>query len=239
MGRLLLARHGQASFLAADYDQLSPLGVRQAYRLGEHWAARTLHVDRAVSGPHERQKDTAAQVAKAFWREGLAFPKTEIRAEFAEYDGDAIMRVGLPLLLARDEPLRRLNAAFESATSSSQRHATFQRVFELVQTAWAHNQFAAPGLEPWQTFAARVNAGLDRLILESPPAATIVVFTSGGPIALAMQRALQLSTALTLQTSWMSRNASWSEFLFSGKRFTLSTFNAFEHLDPTDMLTYR
>ena len=239
MGRLILARHGQASFLAENYDKLSPLGVRQAYRLGEYWAGRATHFDRVISGPCERQKDTAAEVGNACWREGAAFPKPETFDEFAEYDGDAIMRLGMPHLLERDQHLRKLYAAFEGATESKQRHAAFQRVFELVQGAWSRNEIPGSGLESWQDFSTRVHAGFDRVIREARPAATIVVFTSGGPIALAMQRALALSTGHTLQTSWMSRNASWSEFLFSGDRFTLSSFNVFEHLADPAMHTYR
>ena len=34
MGVVLLVRHGQASFGAADYDVLSPLGERQAAATG-------------------------------------------------------------------------------------------------------------------------------------------------------------------------------------------------------------
>jgi broad specificity phosphatase PhoE len=36
MGTLYLVRHGQASFGADDYDQLSELGRRQSVRLGEY-----------------------------------------------------------------------------------------------------------------------------------------------------------------------------------------------------------
>ena len=243
MGRLILARHGQASFLSDDYDQLSPLGLHQAYRLGQFWAARNTHFDRVITGPLKRQRDTAAEVARAFEQASAALPKPEVMDAFAEYDGDAIMRLGLPKLLERDEQVRRLLAAFEdlgaSADQAKQRHAAFQRVFELVLSAWAHGEVADPGLETWQAFSARVNTGLEQLVRASPAAATIVVFTSGGPIALAMQRALKLSIEATLQSSWMSRNASWSDFLFSGDRFTLSSFNVYEHLDSPNMLTYR
>jgi len=34
MGTLYLVRHGQASFGAANYDQLSPLGQQQCGQLG-------------------------------------------------------------------------------------------------------------------------------------------------------------------------------------------------------------
>jgi hypothetical protein len=37
----------------------------------------------------------------------------------------------------------------------------------------------------------------------------------------------------------MSRNSSWSEFLYSAERFTLSSFNIHEHIADPQMLTYR
>jgi broad specificity phosphatase PhoE len=42
MGTLYLVRHGQASFGADDYDQLSELGRRQSVRLGEYLARQGL-----------------------------------------------------------------------------------------------------------------------------------------------------------------------------------------------------
>jgi hypothetical protein len=54
-----------------------------------------------------------------------------------------------------------------------------------------------------------------------------------------LQRALRLSTESTLQAAWMARNGSIHEFLFSGERFTLSSFNASPHLDDPSLLTYR
>jgi hypothetical protein len=39
MGRLLLIRYAQASFLSQNYDKLSDLGEKQARLLGEYWKA--------------------------------------------------------------------------------------------------------------------------------------------------------------------------------------------------------
>ena len=44
MGTLYLVRHGQASFGADDYDNLSPLGHQQRQRLGEYFKERGLGV---------------------------------------------------------------------------------------------------------------------------------------------------------------------------------------------------
>ena len=55
----------------------------------------------------------------------------------------------------------------------------------------------------------------------------------------AMQRALSLMPEKALGLAWMIRNCSYSEFIFSAERFTLSVFNAFQHLDDEALLTYR
>ena len=58
MGQLYLVRHGQASLGADDYDQLSPLGARQAQRLGEHWRAQGLRFDAVFTGTLKRHRQT-------------------------------------------------------------------------------------------------------------------------------------------------------------------------------------
>jgi len=67
----------------------------------------------------------------------------------------------------------------------------------------------------------------------------VMIFTSGGPLAVVVRRALHLSTEDTLQIAWMLRNCSFTEFLYSRDRLTLSSFNAFPHLDEDSLLTYR
>jgi hypothetical protein len=56
---------------------------------------------------------------------------------------------------------------------------------------------------------------------------------------VAMQRALDLSTEATLKAAWMVRNCSYSEFLFSAGRFTLSSYNATPHFTDPEFLTHR
>ncbi|MGB2838088.1 MAG: histidine phosphatase family protein, partial [Candidatus Sulfotelmatobacter sp.] len=95
------------------------------------------------------------------------------------------------------------------------------------------------GVESWRDFCARVDRGIGAIVNGATPAGDSVVFTSGGPIGVAMRRALHLSHAETLQLTWMSRNASFAEFISSGERFTLSAFNAHPHLEDERLLTYR
>jgi broad specificity phosphatase PhoE len=232
-----VVRHGQASFLEANYDKLSPLGETQSRRLGEYWAQRGVTFDRVFTGPRVRQEHTARCAAEAYRQFSLPFPDALVMPEFDEYDGENVLRLALPRLVEANPQARLLYQAFKSSSAQLDRLKTFQRLFEFVITKWVEAEFVVEGVESWPEFCARVNRGLSQLV-SCCGHNTVAVFCSGGPIAVAVSRALHLSPVDTLRTTWMSRNASYSEFLFSGDRFTLSAFNAFPHLDES-LLTYR
>lgn len=239
MGRLILARHGQASFLEHDYDKLSPTGEKQARMLGEYWARRNVAFHRVLSGPRVRQKDTAKIVGECYRKAGLRFPEPIVMPEFDEYASEAVLEKSLPGLIERNDEVRELNRAFVGSTNPGERQKNFQKMFETVIGSWVNGELAVPGVESWIEFCARVNRGLTELITDAHSGEEALVFSSGGPIAVAVQRALNLTARNTLGVLWMSRNCSYSEFLFSGDRFTLSSFNAFPHLDDPALLTYR
>jgi broad specificity phosphatase PhoE len=239
MGTLFLVRHAQASFLEQNYDKLSKLGEKQARILGEHWARRKVLFDRVCVGPCVRQCDTLKIVGDAYGAAGLKFPEPVMLPEFDEYQAEAVLRGGLPGLLESDPCIRDLHSAFQASSDSGGQRATFQKLFAAVIGEWVRGVICPPGVETWLEFCSRVNSGLTKFLSSGGHGERVAVFTSGGPIAVAMQRALQLSPERTFEVSWMSRNSSWSEFLYSAERFTLSAFNVHGHIDDSAMLTYR
>ena len=58
MGTLTLVRHGQASFGAANYDQLSTVGELQSARLGAYLAQQSLRFDAVYHGSLQRHHQT-------------------------------------------------------------------------------------------------------------------------------------------------------------------------------------
>ena len=64
MTLVLVVRHGQASFGADDYDQLSPLGRRQAVRLGEYFRAKGMRFEAALVGTLNRHAQTFDGIAE-------------------------------------------------------------------------------------------------------------------------------------------------------------------------------
>jgi len=239
MGRVFLIRHAQASFLEPNYDQLSAMGEAQARRLGQYWVRLKMVFDRVCSGPRVRQKDTARIVAEVYRDAGLPFPELVVMQEFDEYQGDAVLEQALPPLLESNSEVRELHRAFQNSGSSDRRLANFEKMFEVLITKWVDGEVVLPAVESWAEFCARVDRGLSQCMSVNDRGQQLAIFCSGGPIGVAMRRAFHLSSQDTLRAAWMVRNCSYSEFLFSNDRFTLSTFNAFPHLDDVSLLTYR
>lgn len=262
MSHIVMVRHAQASFLERDYDKLCANGETQANLLGEYWTRHRLPFTSAYSGPRLRQRETAQIVAEAYRRASIDFPETVIMNEFDEYQAGAVLRECLPQLLQVNAEIRELRRAYERSLDAGDfsnpgksnsddrsdstsdhradpRRKTFQKLFEAVIGKWVAGEVTANGLESWPDFCSRVEHGLSQVVHDTSPPATAVIFTSAGAIGAAIGRALHLSAADMLQVTWMSRNASISEFLASGDRFTLSTFNSHPHLGGDGLLTYR
>jgi broad specificity phosphatase PhoE len=239
MSVVFLVRHAQASFLEPNYDKLSKLGEAQARLLGEYWVGQTIVFNRAYTGPCIRHKDTLSLVSDTCRKAGIPFPDPLMVPEFDEYQGEAVLDRSLPGLLETDQSTRDLYTSFQSSSGSAERRAKFQKLFEAVIGKWVRGAICPPGVETWLEFCSRVNTGLTKFLSAGSRGERVAIVTSGGPIAVAIQRALQLSGESTLDVSWMSRNSSWSEFIYSRERFTLSSFNCHAHISDAGMLTYR
>src|SRR5947209_5528412 len=132
MSRLILVRHGQASFLERNYDKLSQKGELQSRILGEYWAGLKLRFDRAYSGPRVRQRETARIAGEAYKTAGLPWPQPVVLESFNEFQAETVMERCLPELIESDPEICRMNQAFRNATTRPEQFKTFQRMFEVV-----------------------------------------------------------------------------------------------------------
>lgn len=236
MGLLTIVRHGQASFLKPDYDQLSPLGELQARTLAEYWIARGVHFDHVFHGPARRQRTTGEIVAHAYSGAGLHWPEAAVLPELDEYAGIEVMRAFLPELIEKHEDIRALDQEFRTAGAHAIAARAFEKMFQRVTRLWVAGDLDSPDVESWQAFCDRVERGI---ATARAGGGRVAVFSSGGVMAATVRLALDLSPVRTLELSWAPRNAAYSEFLFSGERFSLATFNSYPHLDRPELLTWR
>ncbi len=233
MGTLLLVRHGQASAFEDNYDRLSTLGEKQALLLGESWRRRSLVFHRVFSGPRVRQQRSAEIAAEAG---GL--PPPVVVQDLDEMGVEPLFREHMPDLFARHAHLVALGDAMLAADGDDARAHGFARLFEAVLQLWLRGQAGARGVESWLEFRARVRRAI-RAVRAEARGQRIAAFTSAGPVASAVQLALGADDHTTLSLAFRVRNSSVSEFLYSGERFSLSSFNETPHLPDAALVTVR
>ncbi len=230
MGRILLVRHGQASFDDDDYDRLSPLGREQSRRLGL-WLARSgLRAGGTWAGDMLRHRQTAEACLGALEEA----PPLRIDAGFNEYDFREVIRVAHPGL-ADAAALKRHLAAGPDA------RRTFQALFSKALRRWADGGHDAEYTESWTAFRQRCLAALQR-VAAAAGGREQLVFTSGGPVAAICQEALGLEAARALELSFAIVNASVTGVRARPGRVRLDHFNCYAHLEQggeAALLTYR
>jgi broad specificity phosphatase PhoE len=239
MSKLIIVRHGQASFLSDDYDQLSELGVAQARLLGEFWAKRGLCPTRLVVGPRKRHRQTADAILGALAAHGLVPTERMEEPRLDEFDWDGLFRYTNNTLAERDPAIAALKLAFEDAPDITAKRRAIQHYMEAVTTQWAARAFHEEGLETWDDFRGRVDQAVLLHTKECPSGSRVVLVTSGGVAAASAGTILGLDTARTLGLIWTLRNGALVEYLFGGGRISLGSFNNAPHLPDPKHWTYR
>jgi broad specificity phosphatase PhoE len=216
MAELYLVRHGQASFGAENYDELSPSGRTQSLWLGEYFAQAKVRFDRVVIGTMQRHRQTADGILSA-----MGDPQVEIAqdAGLNEYDFQALFAAlgdqGLPQGL--------------SATSSKK---DFYKGLRHVLQLWADDRLPGVVPETWHQFHARVERA--RLAIQRTGGKRVLVVSSGGPIAVTAQQVLQAPAATAIALNMQLRNSSICQYVFNDTAMSLVSFNSVPHLERAE-----
>jgi broad specificity phosphatase PhoE len=212
MGMLYLVRHGQASFGADDYDELSELGHRQCERLGQWFAARPTRFGRIFTGTLKRHRQSLEGIAS-----GLAqtLDSTALPA-LNEYDSEAIVRAVHP-------------APLHKPTSPEQVRQHFRLLREGL-LGWMAGDAKPQGMPSFDAFRTGVQATLDQVRAQHAEEATLIV-SSGGPISTAIGLVLGLQAEAIVELNLHLRNSALCELRVTPKKLNLVTFNTLPHLD--------
>ncbi|GAB1263049.1 histidine phosphatase family protein [Aurantivibrio plasticivorans] len=228
MSELFIVRHGQASFDSDNYDQLSDTGHEQARILAEYWLSIDQAFNGIYSGSLRRQLETAENLASR-----IDSPKPVILEGLNEYSSHGV------LAAYRDQ--RAKEEGFDLNGNMKDRKF-FQRLLEAACLCWVRNELEGDDIEPFADFKARTSGALREIMTANAKGRRVVVSTSGGVIAMAVQMVLGLSDEQAINLNWMVFNSSITRIQFSGNRSSLSVFNAIPHLERagyTDKITYR
>ena len=221
MGTLYLVRHGQASFGAADYDQLSELGFLQCRRLGEYLRARGLNFEATISGTLKRHVQSLEAIAEGFG----GVPEPTRMAGLNEFDGEAVVRALYPEIPPPPDP------------ADSFRHH-FRLLREGLE-AWMAGSTAPVGMHSHREFVAGVAQALDHV--RERHAGDVLMVSSGGPISTAVGLVLGLQGPAIIDLNLRMRNTAVTEFQVTPRRHVLVSFNGIGHLEqgvPAGWITH-
>ena len=219
MAELILVRHGQASFGAADYDKLSELGWRQSRWLGEYFKERGVAFDLHVRGSLRRHAETLAGIGEGMGRTLAAAED----ARLDEYDSHSLLQAHL-----KGKPM----------PQGGDRREHF-RILREAMYAWTDGALGGHPHEPFAEFRGRVLAALAELRKSS--AKRILVVSSGGPISTVLAEVLGMPLRGVVDLNLQTRNTGITELQSGASRIQCVSFNNVPHLDRPDRdgaLTY-
>lgn len=227
--KIYLVRHGQASLGALDYDNLSPLGEQQAFKLGEYFASRGVILDAVYAGTLRRHSQTWAGIVagmrSGLGTEGHNLPQVKLDAGLNEYDSDAVIRA-----ITTPEQI----AAMKHPASPE----GYKQHFAMLRrgiAAWMLGETQPAGMSSYADFAGGVMRVLDEVRTQMWAAGsnvnTVLISSSGGPLSSAVAQVLGLSHEAGIELNMRMRNTAVSELMVTPKRCVLLTFNTLPHLD--------
>lgn len=212
MGTLTLVRHGQASFLADDYDQLSPLGATQSERLGAYWAERRQSFDAVYLGSLRRHEQTLQGINAYLGSDTPVY----IRPSLNEYDSHAVIAcTHASPLPPRDTP------------------EGFKQHFRILRDGlrqWMDGTVNPEGMPSYEDFVRGI-VGVAQEICKAHVGKNILLVSSGGPISTLVGHLLATMPETTIELNYQIRNTALTQMRITPKRLKFMSFNALPHLD--------
>lgn len=218
MQKILMVRHGQASYGAEDYDNLSELGKQQSFWLGEHLNQLGFKPALAVDGGLKRHAQTLAEMSK-----NLHIAKGTTDPAFIE--------------ISLTNILEGYRKKYNNLPDFEQDRSLMNEALRLVLTAWIKGQFEADEL-PWADYTTQVVNGLKNLASHGE---NILVVTSGGTITAAVGAAQNLNASAQVSMMLKIHNSSTTKLIGTSTGFELHSLNNVAHLETADRkqsLTY-
>jgi len=214
MSELYLVRHGQASFNAENYDQLSELGQLQSAYLGQYFEERDIIFDHIFTGSQTRHHQTADGILSGLDAEYI------IHDGLNEYDFGALYQAYMSQ-----------HPEEKDMAKTGDRRIFYHRL-KLALKLWAEDKLTGDLPENWSDFKARVKNALQHIQEKSH--GTCLVVSSGGPISMALGHILELPSQKVIDLNLQIKNSSFSHIFLGKGHMHLSNFNNIPHLDRQD-----
>jgi broad specificity phosphatase PhoE len=225
MGTLYLVRHGQASFGASNYDQLSELGAQQCHALGEYFAQRGVVFSAVLRGSLQRHVQSLQALSQGYGQHLAPLPVEAEWPGLNEYDSEALIRT-----------VRTVDSGPLPKPDTPEVYRQYFRWLREAMQGWMTGTLAPVGMPSYVVWVAGINAALDHV--RQQHTGNVLLVSSGGPIATAVGQVLGTAPETTIELNLRIKNSALTEFAFSPSRHQLSGFNAVPHLDTPERTSW-
>ncbi|TDF41844.1 histidine phosphatase family protein [Alteromonadaceae bacterium M269] len=216
MSEVYLVRHGQASFGAANYDQLSDLGYKQAVWLGEYFKEIGVQFNAVMQGDMKRHQQTAQGICEGL---GLDLP-VDVQPGLNEFDFEKISQSYLKIH-PHDKP------------EKDAPRSDFYRLLKKAMFAWMNDELPHQELsESWEMFEQRVR-DVQKRLQQQPKGSNTLIVSSGGAISMFVALAMSMPKEQVVHLNMQTKNAGFSRFFVGRDAYHLSSFNNAPHLETT------
>ncbi len=252
MTTILLARHGQASFGQANYDQLSKLGGTQARMLGQHYASTQRRIDAIFTGSLVRQQDSA----RHFWETyqpsisnistsmvpalDMSVPDSYVLPVFDEFNHKDVF-------IKSDPAFTSQAAVADELAKAEAPNTRLAELFDCAMQRWHAGDNDTDYVESWPQFNSRAQQALEQVraqvtnLSHLDSDSTVLVFTSGGVIAAITAQLLQQGSQIAYQLNKSLVNTGVTAITLQGQKARLLSLNEYSHLfaDGKRFVTWR
>jgi broad specificity phosphatase PhoE len=236
MTTLHVIRHGRATALEADYDQLHATGELQARALGAHLARKGQRFDAVYVGPLRRQLETLRLMREAAAGAGATWPEAEVLSGLAEGPFELLMKKYALERLQHDAALLRFVEQYQAAADTPAQELALSGLLDHVITLWREGVLHGGDLEPAAAFAERVYGALAQVSRAAAHGRHVAVVTSNGVIAAWIERALNFAD-VPKHVRLRVHNSSVSRLELGAEGLWLRAHDVTEHLSDPEHLT--
>jgi len=237
MSKIYLIRHGQASYLSEDYDNLSDKGILQSEALGKYFTENNIHFNKIFIGKLNRHQQTFDGFTNAFSTNGKTLPNPTFLDELNEHQAPEALSLTFEDFVNQYDEAKKLFDDFNKDPTLTRRNSI--KIFELFMREYASGRYAFEHelIQSWSDFRLQAKKGIENILKNTNKGETVGVFTSGGTKSSILGDALGITEEKISELNLAIRNASFSQLLFSENRLNVLSLNETPHLSK-ELITF-
>jgi broad specificity phosphatase PhoE len=237
MSNIFLIRHGQASFLEDEYDNLSDKGIVQSEALGSYFLKNKVHFDKIYIGKLKRHQQTFEGFSTSFFKSGIELPNPIYLNELNEHQALEAFKLAYNDFVITN---KNANKLFEKIKEESRLyHKNYLQIFSLFFKEFVSGKYPLNGhpVQCWSDFRIQTKKGIATVLENTNQGETIGIFTSGGTKSSIIGDSLGLRDQKISELNMAIRNSSFSQLYFSNNKLNILSFNEVPHLTK-ELITF-